>query len=120
MKERSGGENMGHRHLRLGQRRFLSTKLGFPNSLVCQHYVWQGVAMDSRKFQPGPPCQTLLCHVGWPPHNGPYGRFRGGPLPGQADRGCPLPLWTSYVLRQLIHQELFVSLFTMFKITISN
>jgi len=26
--------------------------------------VWQGVAMDSLKFHPGPACLTLLCPVG--------------------------------------------------------
>jgi hypothetical protein len=29
--------------------------------------VWQGVAMDSLKFQPGPPCLSLLCPVGVTP-----------------------------------------------------
>jgi hypothetical protein len=28
--------------------------------------VWQGVAMDSLKFDPGLPCPTLLCPVGGP------------------------------------------------------
>jgi hypothetical protein len=27
---------------------------------------WQGVAMDSLKFHPGPLCPTLLCLAGWP------------------------------------------------------
>jgi hypothetical protein len=29
--------------------------------------VWQGVTMDSSKFQPGAPCPTLLCPAGGPP-----------------------------------------------------
>jgi hypothetical protein len=29
--------------------------------------IWQGVAMDFLKFQPGPPCPTLLRLVAGPP-----------------------------------------------------
>jgi hypothetical protein len=28
--------------------------------------IWQGVAMDSQKFHPGPPCPTLLRPAGGP------------------------------------------------------
>jgi hypothetical protein len=38
--------------------------------------VWQGVAMDSLKFQPGLPCPTLLCSAGGPPLKQTYGSFR--------------------------------------------
>jgi hypothetical protein len=41
--------------------------------------IWQGVAMDSLKFYPVPPCPALLCPVGGPPLKRPYGRFRVGP-----------------------------------------
>jgi hypothetical protein len=40
--------------------------------------VWQGVAMNSLKFHPGPPCHTLLCPVGGPHLKRAYSRFRGG------------------------------------------
>jgi hypothetical protein len=39
--------------------------------------AWQGVAMDSLKFHPGPPCQTILHHADGPPLKWPQGRFRG-------------------------------------------
>jgi hypothetical protein len=39
--------------------------------------VWQGVAMDSLKFHPGPPCHTLQLAAGGPPLKRPYSRFRG-------------------------------------------
>jgi hypothetical protein len=41
--------------------------------------VWQGVAMDSLKFHPGPPCQTLLIPAGGSPLKLPYNCFRSGP-----------------------------------------
>jgi hypothetical protein len=41
--------------------------------------VWQGVAMDSLKFQLGSPCPTLM-------------RPAGGPA------GCLLPLWTPHAV----------------------
>jgi hypothetical protein len=37
--------------------------------------VWQGVAMDSLKFHPGPLCPTLLCPLGRSPLKWPYSRF---------------------------------------------
>jgi hypothetical protein len=40
--------------------------------------VWQGVAMDSLKFHPGPPCPTLLRPAGGPPLKRPHVCFRGG------------------------------------------
>jgi hypothetical protein len=43
--------------------------------LLCMG-VWQGVAMDSLKFHPGPPFPTLLCPVGGPPtRRAACGRF---------------------------------------------
>jgi hypothetical protein len=42
---------------------------------------WQGVAIDSLNFHPGPPCPTLLC---------PAGRAACGHL---------LPFWTPYAVR---------------------
>jgi hypothetical protein len=50
--------------------------------------------MDSLKFHPGPPCLTLLCPAGGPPHKQPYGCFRGGPPAGRAACGHLLPPWT--------------------------
>lgn len=35
--------------------------------------VWQAVAMDPRKFHPGPPCLIFLCLVGGPPLKLPWG-----------------------------------------------
>jgi hypothetical protein len=55
--------------------------------------AWQGVAMDSLKFHPGPPCPTLLCPAGGPSLKRPYGRFRGDPHAGQAACGRLLPSW---------------------------
>jgi hypothetical protein len=40
--------------------------------------IWQGVAMDSLKFYPGPPCPTLLRSAGTPALKQPYGHFRDG------------------------------------------
>jgi hypothetical protein len=43
--------------------------------------VWQGVAKDSLKFHPSPPCPTLLHPAGGPPLKlGPCGLFRVGHL----------------------------------------
>jgi hypothetical protein len=61
--------------------------------LCCLHwwtmviYVWQGVAMDSLKFHPGPACPTLLR---------PAGRFGGGPPAGLVACGRLLPFWKPY------------------------
>jgi hypothetical protein len=60
--------------------------------------VWQGVAMDL-KFQPGPPCLTLLCPVGGLPLRRPYGRFRGGPPAGWVACGRLLPLQSRHAVR---------------------
>jgi hypothetical protein len=43
--------------------------------------VWQGVAMDSLKVHPGPPCPTLLCPAGGPPLTSVSGLAR--PLGGR-------------------------------------
>jgi hypothetical protein len=40
--------------------------------------IWQGVAMNSLKFFPGPPCLTILRPAGGPTLKRPYGCFRGG------------------------------------------
>jgi hypothetical protein len=39
--------------------------------------VWQGVAMHTLKFHPGPPCPTLLRPMGGLPLKQAYGCFRG-------------------------------------------
>jgi hypothetical protein len=44
--------------------------------------VWKGMAMDSPKFQPVPPCLTLLFPAGGPPLKRTNGQFFGGPPPG--------------------------------------
>jgi hypothetical protein len=52
--------------------------------------VWQGVAMNSQKFHPGPPmapCPTLLHPAGRRPLKRPKGRFRDGPPAGRAACG---------------------------------
>jgi hypothetical protein len=61
--------------------------------------VWQGVAMDSLKFHPSPPCPTLLSPAGGPPLKRPYGRFRAGPTAGQAACSSLLPFWTPHAVR---------------------
>jgi len=53
--------------------------------------VWQGVAMDSLKFHPSPPCPTLLCPAGEPPLRRPYSHFRGGLPAGRAACAHPTP-----------------------------
>jgi hypothetical protein len=58
--------------------------------------VWQGVAMDSIEFHPGPPCPTLLC------------RFRGGPRAWRAACCRLLPLWTPHAVG-LCSKYLFVN-----------
>jgi hypothetical protein len=60
--------------------------------------VWQGVAMDSLKFQPGQPCFTLIRPAGETPLKGPCGRFRGGPPTLWAACGLLLPLWTPHAI----------------------
>jgi hypothetical protein len=61
--------------------------------------VWQGVAMDSPKFHPGPPCPTLLRPAGGPLLKRYNGRFRGGQPTRQAACGRLLPLWSPHALR---------------------
>jgi hypothetical protein len=61
--------------------------------------VWQGVAMDSLKFHPGPLCPTLLCPVGEESLKQPYGRFRGDPPARWAVCGCLLPFWIPLAVR---------------------
>jgi hypothetical protein len=56
--------------------------------------VWQGVAMDSLKFHPGPstPCGQATSET-------PYGCFKGGPSAGQAASDHLLLLWTPHAIR---------------------
>jgi hypothetical protein len=61
--------------------------------------VWQGVAMDSLKFYPGPPCPTFIHRAGRPHLKRPNCRFRGGPPTGRAAFGCLLPHWTPHAVR---------------------
>jgi hypothetical protein len=63
--------------------------------------VGQGLAMDSIKFYPGPPCLTLLRPAGGPPLKRPYGRFKGFPLAGQAACARLLPIWTTHAVRHV-------------------
>jgi hypothetical protein len=58
-----------------------------------------GVAMDSLKFQLGPPCPTLLCPAGRPPVKQPCGRFRGGPPARRVACGHLLPPRTPNTVR---------------------
>jgi hypothetical protein len=53
--------------------------------------VWQGVAMDSLKFYPGPPCLTLLCPAGGSTLKRALKRFMGGPPVGWVAYGHLLP-----------------------------
>jgi hypothetical protein len=61
--------------------------------------VWQGVAMDSLKFHPGPPCPTHLRPAGGPPLKRPYIRFRGGPPALRVVCSRLLPFWTPHAVR---------------------
>jgi hypothetical protein len=61
--------------------------------------VRHGIAMDSLKFHPGPPCPTFGRPAGEPPLKRPYIRFRGGLLAGRAACGHLLPLWTPHAVR---------------------
>jgi hypothetical protein len=65
--------------------------------------VWQGVAMVSLKFHPGPPCSAFPRPTGGPPLKRPYSCFRGGPLAGRAACGHLLPLWTPHAVRLCLH-----------------
>jgi hypothetical protein len=60
--------------------------------------VRRGVAIDSLKFHPGPPCPTLLCPASGPTLKQPYGRFKGDPPAGRAVCSRLLPLWTQWEL----------------------
>jgi hypothetical protein len=61
--------------------------------------VWQGVAMDSLKWNSGPLCLTLLCPGGRPPFKCPYRRFKVGLPLGWAICGHLLPSWTPHAVR---------------------
>jgi hypothetical protein len=61
--------------------------------------VWQGVAMDSLQFYPGPPWPTLLRPAGGPPPKRSYGRFKGGPHTGRAVCIHLLPFWAPHAVR---------------------
>jgi hypothetical protein len=61
--------------------------------------VWQGVAMDSLKFHPGPPWPTLLRSAGGPPLKRHHGHLSGGPPAGRLACGCLLPFWTPHAVR---------------------
>jgi hypothetical protein len=61
--------------------------------------VQQGVAKDSLKFHPCPPCPTLLCPVGEPPLKRPHNRFRDGVPEKEAVCGHLRPLWTPHAVR---------------------
>jgi hypothetical protein len=61
--------------------------------------VWEGVAMDSLQFYPGPQFPTLRRPVGGPTPKRPYNRFKGGPPTGQVACGCLLLFWTPDAVR---------------------
>jgi hypothetical protein len=61
--------------------------------------VWQGVAMDSLKLYPGPPCPTHLPPTGRPPLKWTDDHLRGGLSPGRTASGCLLPFRTSHAVR---------------------
>jgi hypothetical protein len=61
--------------------------------------VWQGMAMDSLKFHPGPPCPTLPRLAGEPTQKRPNGRFMGGLAARRASCGHLLPIWTPHAVR---------------------
>jgi hypothetical protein len=50
--------------------------------------VRQGVAMNSPKYHPGPPCPSLPCLAGGLPLQQPYNRFRVHVLPLYALRAA--------------------------------
>jgi hypothetical protein len=78
-----------------GQKRCTSKKMALKMTVG----VWQGVAMDSLKFHPGPPCPTLLRPAGGPPPKRPYSRFGGGPPAERAACGHLLPPWIPLPVR---------------------
>jgi hypothetical protein len=61
--------------------------------------VWQGVAMDSLKFYPGPTCPILLRPAGTPPLKRPHSHFGGSPPAEYAACSLLLPLWTPNAVR---------------------
>jgi hypothetical protein len=73
-------------------RSFLSfTQTKSRQKLVQTMGVWQGLAIDSLKFHPGPPYPTLLRPARGPHLKRPNDCFRGGPPKGRAAYGCLLP-----------------------------
>jgi hypothetical protein len=60
--------------------------------------VWKGVGMDFLKFYPGPPCPTLLCHVGRPHPQG------GRPAAIFYPSGHPTPYVDGF-LESLVERE---------------
>jgi hypothetical protein len=68
--------------------------------------VWQGVAMVSLKFHPGPPCPTYLCPAGGLPLKRPYRYFRGGQPKGRAACSNYLPFLTPHAVRPCLHLHL--------------
>jgi hypothetical protein len=89
--------------------------------------VWQGVAMDSLKFHPGPACPILLNPDGSDPLKRPYGLFRGGPPAGLAASGHFLPPWTPHtvcygenamILKYSLSWKRYINSVTVFWVTI--
>jgi hypothetical protein len=75
--------------------------------------IWEGVAMDSLKFHPGPPpCPTLLRPAGGPPLKLLYGCFKGSPPTGLSST----PLDTHAVrLYKLPNQFFWNTFWTLFR-----
>jgi hypothetical protein len=59
--------------------------------------VWQGVAMDSLKLHPVPPCLTLLCPARGPPQ----------PLTAVSAVACPQSGWPAAVLHPFGHPTMY-------------
>jgi hypothetical protein len=66
--------------------------------------VWQGVAKDYLKYEPGPPCPTLLL-----PTSMPHSHFRGSLPEGRAACGHLLPLRTSHAISLWYRGKIFCS-----------
>jgi hypothetical protein len=64
--------------------------------------VWQGMAIDSLKFQLGPPWPTLLCPAGGPPLKQPFSCFRGGSPTGWAACSPLQPFGTPHGVHQCL------------------
>jgi hypothetical protein len=84
----------------------LNQKQNRPEFMV----VWQGLAMDSLKFKPGPPCPTLLRPAGRQPLKQTYSRFRGGPPTGWTACGLLLPPWKPHAVRLCLSRSGILSL----------